>query len=113
MKKFSVLLALSFCVWMSGAKAQNVRLNIYTAYAFDDKFDSYYDAYHYYEGTIKGAFQWGAGVEFMLHPTTGIELLYLRQDTHAPTTYLTDGYNNEIQFQDFNLAMNYIMLGGN
>ncbi len=56
---------------------------------FDDKFDSYYDNSNFYDGKIIGGFQWGGGIEYMLRPEYGIEILYLRQDTHAPTTYAT------------------------
>jgi hypothetical protein len=41
----------------------------------------------------------------------GVELLYLRQDTNAPTVYVRDGSSN-IEETDFDIALNYIMLGG-
>ncbi|WP_121666358.1 hypothetical protein [Mesonia aquimarina] len=47
----------------------------------------------------------------MLHPYTGIELLYLRQDTNSPTTYLTNN-NFGVQYTNFDLGINYLMLGG-
>ena len=63
--------------------AQNVRLNAYSLGVFNDKIDSYYDNSSYYNGTIKGGFVWGAGIEFMARPNYGIELSYLRQDTKS------------------------------
>jgi len=94
------------------AQDKDIRLNLYGGYVFDDKFDSYYDNSNYYEGKIIGGLQWGGGIEYMLRPEYGIEILYLRQDTHAPTTYATPTSGPGIQETDFDLAMNYIMLGG-
>jgi hypothetical protein len=85
------------------------RLNAYANYAFDDKVDSYYDATSYYEGTIEGGFEYGGGLEFMLREAYGVEFTYLRLDSKAPMTY----YYNGVQNADFDLASNYLMLGGN
>ena len=91
------------------AAAQNLRLNAYSAYLFDDKVDGYYDAGGSYKGTVKGGYQWGAGLEFMTSKTKGIELKYLRQDAIAPMTYPNSG---SIKSKDFDLGINYILLGG-
>jgi hypothetical protein len=88
--------------------AQNIRLNGYAMGVFNDKVDSYYDNTSYYNGTINGGFQWGTGLEFMVRKDYGVELLYLRQDTKAPITY----YDNGVKNTDFDLGINYIMLGG-
>ncbi len=90
------------------ANAQEVRLNAYSAYVFNDRIDSYYDANNYYDGTIQGGYQWGLSLEYMVHDARGIELKYLRLDTHAPLNY----YYNGIQYKDFELGMNYILIGG-
>jgi hypothetical protein len=111
MKKI-IILAILMTSSIFVAQSQNVRLNLYTAYAFDDQFDSYYDAYNYYDGKIEGGFQWGGGLEFMPNPEYGIEFLYLRQDTKAPTRYLKTGYGTKESFADFDLGINYIMLAG-
>ncbi|MND79546.1 hypothetical protein D3C80_712910 [compost metagenome] len=92
--------------------AQNVRLNGYAAYVFDDAVDSYYSETDYFSGTIKGGFQWGAGIEYLLPSQFGIELTYLRQDTNAPTDYISNPVQG-LQFANFDLGINYIMLGGN
>src|SRR5437870_1978984 len=63
------------------------RINIYGIYTFDDSFSSSYDTYNYYEGKIKGGMQFGAGIEFMVKHTYGVELLWIGQNTKAPTTY--------------------------
>lgn len=106
----SKLLLLSMILLITGAAiAQDIRLNAYGAYVFDDKVDSYFDPESYYNGKIKGGFQWGTGLELMVRPNQGIELLYLRQDTKAPLTY----FNNGVKSSNFDLGINYIMLGGN
>jgi hypothetical protein len=89
--------------------AQNVRLNGYSSYVFDDDVDSYYDPYNYYNGTIKGGYCWGIGAEFLPAPTKGIELKYLRRSTTAPMEY----YKNTLKYSTFDVNLNYILLGGN
>jgi hypothetical protein len=87
----------------------HLRINGYTFYAFDDKVDSYYSNSDYFKGKIKGGFQWGAGLEYMLAPVQSIEISYLRLDTEAPMNY----YNNGAQYSIFDVATNYILVGGN
>ena len=107
MKK--IILSAALIIAAAGlATAQNIRLNLYSAYVFDDNVDSYYDPSSYYNGTIEGGFQWGVGIEYMVHQTKGIELKYLRQDTKAPMNY----YDNGAKSKEFELAINYILLGG-
>src|SRR5262245_50347528 len=88
--------------------AQEWRLNGYTGYVFDDNVSSFYSNTAYYDGTINGGFRWGVGVEYLLKHSYGLELAYYRQDTKAPTTY----WDNGDRFRDFDLGINYIMLGG-
>lgn len=116
------LLVLFVCLSLFGvaAKAQyapkqsqgpapaRMLLNLYAGYVFDDKFDSYYSDFDYYDGKIKGGFQWGIGLEFLLKQYYGLELLYLRQDTKAPISY----YLNGPKYTEVDLGINYIMLGG-
>ena len=92
------------------AMAQHIRLNGYAAYVFDDKIDSYYDQNNQYYGQINGGFQWGAGLEYLVSPSKGIEIKYLRRDAIAPMHY----YKNSLiqQNKDFDVALNYILLGG-
>ena len=103
------LAALLLILVSNAAHGQGVRLNLYGSYVFDDKFDTYYSSSSYYEGKIKGGFQWGIGAEYMVQPQYGIELLYLRQDTEAPTRYygVIGSGNGEV---NLDLAINYIML---
>lgn len=85
-----------------------INLNLYGAYVFDDKFDTYYTSSQYYEGKIKGGFQWGIGAEYLIQPEYGIELFYLRQDTNAPTRY--NGVFGGDGDVNLDLAINYILL---
>jgi hypothetical protein len=90
-------------------KGKSVRLQLYGTYAFDDKVDSYYSSTSYYNGKIKGGFEYGGGIEFMLNPAYGVELLYLRLDSKAPMEY----YDGVVKNTTFDLASNYILLSGN
>jgi len=91
------------------SSAQNFRLNAYSAYTINDKVDSYYSSSNYYDGTIKGGFQWGAGFEYMVRPAWAAELKYLHQDASVPMFY----YYGSERKGEFNLGMNYILLGAN
>jgi hypothetical protein len=90
----------------------HLRLNAYTFYAFDDNVDSYYSTTDYFNGTIKGGFQWGGGLEYMMVPQQGIEISYLRLDSNAPMEYY-DYNSNRKKNTDFDVATNYILLGSN
>jgi hypothetical protein len=91
------------------ANGQNIRLNGYAFYVFDDQVDSYYSTTSYFNTTIRGGLVWGAGLEYMIQGANGVELLYLRQDTEAPTTYYQAG---EVK-RDLDVAINWIMLSFN
>jgi opacity protein-like surface antigen len=107
-KYFAVL----FLVFISGiSSAQNVRINLYSAYTFDDEISAVTNGNYSFSGTMKGGYQWGAGVEFLLQKTYGIELLYFRQDTKFPVNYRrTTGFDST---REFGLGGNFIMLAGN
>ncbi len=95
-----------------GAGAQKMRLNVYGNYAFDDAVDSYYSNTSYFNGTIRGGFLWGGGLEFMVHPQYGVELSYLRMDTKAPMTYYSNQPPAGIKNNTFDVDINYLFLGG-
>lgn len=97
---------------VSHQKPGTLRLHAYTTYAFDDKVDSYYSTTNYFEGTIKGGFEYGGGLEFILRPAYGIELSYLRLDSKAPITFWDNGIGGA-KSTEFDLASNYLMIGGN
>ena len=88
--------------------AQNVRLNAYGSYAFNDGIDYYLNPTTYFKGTVEGGFQWGFGLEYMVRPDKGIEFKYIHQDSHAPLTY----YYNGVKNTTLDLGINYYMFGG-
>ena len=108
----TLLSILLLCLFIPAMSQKTTRLNGYAVYVFDDRFDSYYDPNNYYEGQFKAGLQWGVGVEFMPHAAQGIELLYLNQQTNAPTTYLYPGIGG-VKTTNFDVGFNWIMLSGN
>jgi len=112
--KSKLILASIFSVFSLFAVAQQgtIKLNGYTAYAFDDAVDSYFDQNSYYNGRVEGGFQWGVGLEYMIHRYYGLELSWMQQNTTAPLTYI-GGNVNSVKFTNFDLSSNYIMIGGN
>ena len=116
MKNFSLSLLIltlmattSYLSMAQNTPVDGLILKGYGAYVFDDRFDARFDFGRYYDGKIIGGFQWGAGMEYRLQPDTGVELMYFRQETNAPTDYVI---NIEPRFTDFDLNINYILLGG-
>jgi hypothetical protein len=109
MKK-SFLLICMFSLAIA-ASSQKTRVNLYANYVFDDKFDSYYDTYNYYNGKVDGGFQGGVGIERMLQSHYCVELMWLHQSTHAPTTYLA-GATSQVKNENFKLNIDYVLIGG-
>jgi len=93
------------------AAAQNIRLNAYTNYVFDDKVDSYYGTGStFFDGKVRGGFQWGVGLEFMVTPLNAVELTYYNQSTSAIASY-ANGSSTGVN-QKFDVGLNWIMLNG-
>jgi hypothetical protein len=112
MKRICFVLLLFCSANALAQKKPEIRLNAYANYVFDDRVDSYFSNTSYYDGTVKGSLKWGAGLEYMFHSAMGVELVYLREDTKAPTTYYDDaGIGNPVKSREFELGINYIMLG--
>jgi hypothetical protein len=113
MKK-RILSVLAFAIIGTGAMAQNIRLNAYSSYVFDNDFTSDYinGSSTYFTGTIKGGYQYGAGLEFMPRPDVGTEMIYLGQQATVPIRlynyYGSGGNQNEV----LDMSINYMMLGG-
>ncbi len=103
-----------FALIAGSAFSQELRVNTYAGYVFDDGIDSYYSSTFYYKGAIRGGFRWGAGIEYQLPNTTrAFELQYLRRDTSVPTVYQNGGiFGGVVQRTEFDLAANWIMLNG-
>lgn len=84
-------------------QAQELKLNVYSAYTFNDHLRTY-DA----DGTIIGGWQYGGGVEMRFGPLMGAELLYQRMDSRFPYYYYPDHSQGTLDF-----GLNYIMLATN
>jgi hypothetical protein len=112
MKK--IILIVILALFGGSGFSQEIRLNTYAGYVFDDKVDSYYSSSSYFEGKILGGFRWGAGLEYKLPGTTkAFELQYLNQQTTAPITYLDANFGGgKVQKTIFDLSENWIMLNG-
>jgi hypothetical protein len=111
MKRYLLLLFLTLS--FNGILAQGgLRINLYSAYVFNDYFEAYADSYNYFHGTLQGGFQWGGGLEYTFRPEYSIELVYQRQDSHAPTTWQS-GQFTVASHEDLNIDLNYILLAGN
>lgn len=113
MKKRTLAL-LVFAIIGTGATAQNIRLNAYSSYVFDNSFTSDYidGTSTYFTGTINGGYQYGLGLEFMPSPDVGAEILYIGQQTTAPIRLYNYSFNNSSQTTDIDMSINYMMLGG-
>jgi hypothetical protein len=110
MKKLLAIILFLSGSYVFAQNSPSIRLNGYVNYAFDDNHvDSYYSNTSYFEGSIKGGLLYGGGLEVMLQEAYGLEFTYLRLDSKAPLEY----YYNGVEFTNFDLATNYIMVGGN
>jgi len=107
MKK--IMLSFGMVIFCMASQAQNIRLNAYTNYVFDEGVDSYYSSTNYFNGKIRGGLLWGLGAEFLTNPNYGIEVLYQRQDSDGPATY----YNGGLKNKDFKIGIDHIFLGFN
>jgi opacity protein-like surface antigen len=103
------ILALCFLLAAVAVHAQDRRINLYSAYVFDDKFETYNSSTDYYTGKIMGGYQWGAGVEIKPSDNMGVELLYYHQNTQAPVSY----YNIAATTRTLDVGVSYILLGVN
>jgi hypothetical protein len=109
MKK--IFLCVLICTGLT-AGAQNLRLNLYGSYAFDDRVESFNSNTSYFEGKIKGGFMWGGGLEYMVHPQYGVEISYVTLSTTAPMTYYSNQPPAGVKTNTFDLNMGYLMIGG-
>ena len=111
MKKKLLALIVS-CFSFFFLSAQEFRVNLFGQYVFDDHVESYYSTTSYYEGTIKGGFKWGGGLEYLVNPAYGINLIYLTQSTTAPLNYYDNNPPAGLKNREFDLTTHWIMLGG-
>jgi len=90
---------------------QGLRINGYAAYVFDDGFDVASDLNTYYNGTVKGGFQGGVGLEYLFSRESGMELLWLHRGTTVPTKFKF-GSNASAKSETFDLKHDFIMVAG-
>ena len=109
MKKIFLLLVLAGT--MTTMMGQHARLNFYAAYTFDDGFDVVSDANTYYNGTVKGGVQWGAGLQYMFNKQSSAEVLWLHRTTTVPANFKF-GSNTQLRSETFDLKHDFIMLSG-
>jgi hypothetical protein len=109
MKKIILLLVLAGT--MTTIMAQHARLNFYGAYTFDDGFDVVSDANTFYNGTVKGGVQWGAGLQYMFNKQSSAEILWLHRTTTVPANFKF-GSNTQLRSETFDLKHDFIMLSG-
>lgn len=109
MKKI-ILLLVSAAI-MTTMMGQHARVNFYAAYTFDDGFDVVSDANTFYNGTVKGGVQWGAGLEYLFNKQSSAEILYLHRSTTVPANFKF-GSNTQLRSETFDLKHDFIMLSG-
>lgn len=107
MKKIILSLTLSFLGFIC-LQAQEIHLNVYSNYVFDDSFENYNSSASFLNGKIEGGYQWGVGLEYEVVPNYGIEILYKRQDTNVPVNYYSIFDIDRV----IPASVNYIMIGG-
>ena len=96
------------------ASAQNIRLKLFSGYTVKDRFPvggTYYYGglpYTYNEGVIEEGAHFGGSLELEVDRNRCIELLYQNQPTRA----YYRGSNGLLESSDYNVSVNYIMLGG-
>jgi hypothetical protein len=87
------------------------QLNLYGMYVFDDHVEGSGDGGYYFSGKVKGGFLGGIGLQFNLRDNYGLELLYMRQDTHVDFDRF-ETPNNPSEKPNPKLTANYVMLAG-
>ena len=94
------------------ASAQQIRLNAYSSYVFDDGFSFYNSNTNYYNGKLAGGVQWGAGIEWMADQYYSGELSYYYKNSDAPSNFKFGTLTDERQ-ETFDVTQHFIMLGFN
>src|SRR5436189_6460569 len=105
MKKIFLLLVSA--ATMTTMMGQHARLNFYAAYTFDDGFDVVQDANTYYNGTVKGGVQWGAGLEYLFNKQSSAELLWLHRSTTVPANFKLSS-STQLRSETFDLRHDFI-----
>jgi hypothetical protein len=105
-RKFILLCFLLAIAGMS--HAQNFRISAYSSYVTEGTYHIYYNNSGFYDGHISAGYQGGAGVEYLIEPSYGIEFTALRRNA---TAFQESG--NAIIRRNSGLTLNYLLLGVN
>jgi opacity protein-like surface antigen len=106
MRKSFLLIALTCLAFTSFAQEpRSVSLNVYGGYTFTDRvrFDASY-------ADVKGAFEWGGGLEYFTMRDNSIELRYRRMSTNSP---LYGPGGNQLNKDNDQSSAQFILAGGN
>jgi hypothetical protein len=104
-----LLLAIIACLPALCASSQQLRLNTYAGYVFDDAVDAQYSNTSYFKGTIHGSFQWGIGAEYRMELPFSVDVCFQQQTTSIAMEY----YDSGVKSGTYDLSMSWIMAGGN
>jgi len=104
----TLLGALALACLGGNLNAQNIRLNFYGGYTYQDKFPmgGTYAGYTYSEGIIAEGSHYGGSIEFDVRPNKAVELSYQTQKTQG---YFGTGLS---ELGPYDINIQYIMLGG-
>lgn len=106
MRKFIMIMAIAMLAAKANAQDPNsISLNVYGGYTFTDRvrLDASY-------ADVKGAFEWGGGLEYFLHRDNSIELRYRRMATNSP---LYGPAGNQLNKNNDKSSAQFILFGGN
>jgi hypothetical protein len=111
MKK--IIVSLCLIAGISSIATAQLRLNAYGSYTFNDGISYYNNPQAYFNGTVEGGFQWGAGLEYVIPNGQGgaVEFKYLHQDANTPFTFYNTTTNSP-ESQTAELGINYYMVDG-
>lgn len=100
MKKSVTLFVLALILSLPALAQPTVTLLTFESYTFQDKFDTEYGS-----GKVQDGFQWGTGLEFGLHETMAVELIYQHMDGDVYYQGLNQRYDGKV-------GVNYFLIGG-
>jgi hypothetical protein len=100
--------ALAVALLGTAATAQNVRLNFFSGYTYQDRFPlgGSYTGYTYSEARVADGQHYGGSIEFDVRPNKAFEILYQQQRTEG---FLKGGFT---EFGPYDVTVHYMMIGG-
>jgi hypothetical protein len=103
-----ILVAVLACASLSLLQAQQLRINAFGGYTFQDRFPIYgsYAGYSFSEGRVAAGAHYGGGLEYELRPNTAVELFYQAQPSEG---FLRTSF---VEYGPYDITVHYVMLGG-